>query len=266
MEDMKYITYLTFVSKLIFTCLVFVFIKTPDDYLIQPLLSATGTMVTAIWGIFVVWRKWHIRIHLEPIREVQRVIKDGIDLFINTLVPNFYNSFSVILLGFFGGSQSNGYYEGGNKFNTIISQFIQILSRAFFPLLARRIDRHQLYVKISLSVAFVASASAFLLAPWLVSTFLSNSFDESVIVLRILSVSLFFLTLSNAYGSNYLILVGQERLLRNITIFAAIVGFVISFPLVYYWDYIGAAITILVSRCIMGVTLYVYAKRIYRIK
>jgi PST family polysaccharide transporter len=262
MEDMKYITYLTFISKLIFTCLVFAFISTPDDYLIQPLLMAAGTFVTAIFGVIVVWKKWHIRIHHVPLRDAIKVIKDGTDLFINTLVPNFYNSFSVILLGFFGGSQSNGYYEGGNKFNTIISQFIQVLSRAFFPFLARRIDKHYLYVRISLLVALAASAMAFILAPWLVHTFLSNAFDESVTVLRILAVSIFFLSMTNVYGSNYLILVGEERTLRNATIFAAAIGLTLSFPLVYYFDYIGAAITIAFSRGVMGLTLYFRAMQV----
>lgn len=176
-------------------------------------------------------------------------------------MPNFYNSFSIILLGFWGGASANGFYDGGNKFNTIISQFLQVLSRAFYPFLARKIDKHTLFVKISLICALGMSLVTFILAPWLIHTFLSNSFDQSIIVLRILSISIFFLMLSNVYGTNYLILIGKEKLLRNTTMIGSVIGFAMAIPLVYFFDYIGAAITITATRLLLGVMIYFRAQK-----
>lgn len=261
MEEMKYITYLNFGSKLIFTCLIFIFITTPADYLLQPLLLACGTFMAGFIGIIFVWKKWKIRLKPVPFSDIISSIKQSTDVFINTLIPNFYNSFSVILLGFFGGTVSNGYYDGGNKFNNIMSQFLQVISRAFFPFLARKIDKHDLFVQISLSISFLISIITFISAPWLIHTFLDGTFDQSITVLRILCPSIFFLTLSSAYGTNYLVLVGEERLLRNTTFVASILGFCMAIPLVYSFDYIGAAITISLTRILLGSMIYFRAKR-----
>lgn len=261
MEDMKYITYLNLVSKILFTSLIFIFIKTPEDYIYQPLLLATGTTVAGIISLYFTWKKWNVKLRLVPWNQIKNAIKGSTDIFINSLMPNFYNAFSVILLGFFGGPYSNGYFDGGNRFNNIVSQFQQVVSRAFFPFLARKIEKHKIFVIISLSMSTLISVSVYVLSPWLINTFLDNAFEQSITVLRILALSIFFLALANAYGTNYLILLKKDRELRNITLSSSVIGFIISIPLVYYLDYIGAAITITTTRALLGIMTYIYAKR-----
>lgn len=252
MQEMKYITYLNFATKLIFTILVFVFIKSPNDYILQPLLLGLGSIIAALIGILYIWNKWKIRLQICSIAQIVNTIKQSSDVFINTLMPNFYNSFSIILLGFFGGAKSNGYFDGGNKFNTICYQFLQVISRAFFPFLSTRIDRHSFYAKLSLTLATLISLGLFFFAPQIISVFLTDAFTESINVTRIMAVSIIFLSISNIYGTNYLILINQERLLRNSTVVASIIGFVISIPLIYYFDYIGAALTICITRGLLA--------------
>lgn len=261
MECMKYITILNFVSKLIFTCLIFVFIKTPEDYILQPLLLALGAFIAGILGQLFAWKKWEIRIKFVPFAEIIKAIKNSADVFINILMPNFYNSFSVIMIGFWSGSVATGYYDGGNKFNTIFAQFNSILSRAFFPFLARKIEKHYIYARLCLCTSALLSISAFILAPWLVHTFLTGAFDQSITVLRILSVSLFFMSMTSVYGSNYLIILHRERELRNITMIVSIIGFLIALPLVYYYSYIGAAVTITATRALLGCVVFFKARQ-----
>ena len=261
MEDMKYITYLNLLSKVLFTSLIFIVIKTPDDYIYQPLLLAIGTAIAGITALYFIWKKWKITLHLVSWNQITKTIKGSTDIFINTLMPNFYNAFSIILLGFFGGPTSNGYFDGGNKFNNIVTQFQQVLSRAFFPYLTRKIDKHKFFVYLSLGSSIVITLLVYLLAPWLINTFLDNAFDQSISVLRILAISIFFLALTNAYGTNYLIIIKKDLTLRNITITSSVIGFILSIPLVYYLDYIGAALTITITRAILGIMTYITAKK-----
>jgi PST family polysaccharide transporter len=82
--------------------------------------------------------------------------------------------------------------------------------------------------------------------------FYSEEFSDAVMVLRISSLSLIFLAMSQVYGINYMIISGYERALRNITLRWSIVGFVISFPLIYFFDYVGAVLTITLIRGLIG--------------
>lgn len=264
LQEMKYITYLNFFSKLLFTCLIFLFIKEPSDYILQPLFLGFGYIVSAIIGIVYIKRNWNIKLKIVPFREVIQSIRNSVDVFINNLMPNFYNSFSVILLGFWGGPNSNGILDGANKFYSIFYQFILVISRSFFPFLATRIERHNIYAKLSIIIAGLGALLLFIFAPQIIHIFLSSAFEDSILVLRIISISLIFISISNIYGSNYLILVNCERQLRNATFIGSLIGLVISFPLIYYFDYIGAAITICVARGLLSLFTFLAAKKVQK--
>ena len=51
-------------------------------------------------------------------------------------------------------------------------------------------------------------------------------------------------------------------MLRNITFFCSILGFCISIPLVYYFDYIGAAVTLTICRGLIGISTWKFATKI----
>ena len=180
------------------------------------------------------------------------------DVFLNNMLPNLYNSFSVMLLGQFGGTNATGIFDGGNKFISIVNQFQSVLSRAFFPFLARRSDKINIFANINMFVSVVLAISLFVFSPFIIRIMLAPEFVHSVAVLRILSVSFIFMALNNTYGQNYLIITNHEKELRNLTIVSSLFGMVISYPLVLNFTYIGAAITILISRILLGVWSYYY--------
>ena len=96
--------------------------------------------------------------------------------------------------------------------------------------------------------------------------FLSEEYYDAVIVLRIMSVSLIFLSLDNIYGTNYLIVVGEEKTLRNITFISSIIGFACAIPMAYYYSYTGVAIVIVFTRCLMALLITHKALKIKRQK
>ena len=81
-----------------------------------------------------------------------------------------------------------------------------------------------------------------------------------------MAISVLFLTLSSIYGTNYLIVQNKERILRKITIISSLIGFSMSVPMVYYWGYIGAAITITLTRGILGVASMIVVLKIKKQK
>lgn len=262
LERMKYITILNFIVKAVFTCLVFAIIKDADDYLWQPVLNAFGFLIAAAAAVYIIFYKWNYRLTAVTLRETMTYIKEGSDVFINTLMPNFYNSFAVMILGFREGNAANGILEGGSKFVTISCNFLQVINRTFFPFLARRIDKHGLFVRMNLACALIVAMVLFVFAPQIVGVFLSPEFSESATVLRILSFTVISVTLSASYGANYLIIRNKERFCRNITIVCSLVGFVCCLVFIYLWGLIGAAIGMFAGRTLLGAGLYAGAKYI----
>lgn len=258
MERMKYITMLNLLSKLLFTVLVFVFVKDKNDYILQPLFVSLGFILSGIIAMYYILIKWKVKLRVVSFLSIINTIKSSTDVFINNIVPNFYNAFSTLLLGFVAGSTANGILDAGKKFLTIGSQFLGVFSRTFYPFLSRKIEKHSFYAKINITVVSLISFCLFLCAPFLIKLFFTSEFSEAVVVLRITSISLLFESLKNVYGINYMLLQGYERQMRNIMIVCAFVGFCISFPLIHYFTYVGAAVVYTFTLGLMGISSMIF--------
>lgn len=260
-EKMKYTTFFNLFLKLVFTVAVFVFIHKREDYLIQPLLTTIGYLLCGIGALYLIFKKWGYTLYKPQWSEIFKTIRNSTDVFINNLMPNLYNSFSVMLLGFFGGSTANGIYDGGNRFPVIFYQFQSVLSRAFYPFLSRRPDKHSFYAKLNIVSALIGAVFLILLSPLVIKIMLGDEFEKSVVVMQILSFSVVFLAMDYTYGTNFLIINHKEKPLRNLTFVSSIIGMSVAIPLVYYFSYIGAAITVLLCRGMLGAGSYILAKK-----
>ena len=147
-ERMKYITLLNLLMKVVFTVAVFLFIKEREDYLLQPLFTSLGYVISGIIALYVILVKWHYRLQRPNFKQAVSQIKSSTDVFINNLFPNLYNSLSTMLLGFWGGTVPIGILDGGNKFVQVGNQILQMFSRVFYPFLSRNTNQHKIYVKI----------------------------------------------------------------------------------------------------------------------
>ncbi|WP_286378836.1 flippase [Acinetobacter towneri] len=264
LEKMKFITIFDLISKAIFTACIFIFIKEKPDFILQPLFLSLGSILVGLVSLYLIVFKWKVRILPPKYKEVLLALKNSKDVFINNIVPNFYNSFSSVLLGFWGGSIANGLLDAGSKFANIAQQFINIISRVFFPFLSRRSDKHSVYAKINITISIVSSIVLVLIAPFVIKIFFTPEFYQSIIVLQIMACSLVFLALSSTYGVNYMIIHGYEKSLRNITIISSLIGFILCFPLIYLYNFLGAAITVTLTRAIIGLSIMFKAKAIQR--
>lgn len=262
MEKMKFITLFNLASKAIFTVLVFIFIKEKSDFILQPLFLSLGYMVSGIFSIYLIVVRWKVKINKPKLNNIYSTIKNSTDVFISNIMPNLYNSLAVILLGFWGGSVANGIYDAGRKFIGIAHSFMTVVVRVTFPYLSRKIHRHDLFARVYLIISIIGSVSVFLISPILIKVFFTKDFYDAEIVLKISSISIFLVALSKVYGTNYLIIKGYESVLRNTTIVCSIIGFMISLPLVYYYSYIGASITLVITQAILGFSILFKAKSV----
>ena len=259
LERMKYLTIFGVAIRFVFTVSVFVFIRTKADYLLQPLLVSLGYLTSGLLAMYIILRNWKVRLMAVPFSNIMQTVKGSTNVFINNLMPNLYNSFSVILLGMFCPPANTGLYDAGKKLTTLSNTLMSVFSRTFFPYLSRKIEKHNLYRNFSLTIAALVTLFLLVAAPWLIMLFFGKEFADSVLILRITSVAVFFIALNEVYGTNYLIVKNHDSTMRNITLASSLFGFCIAFPLVYYFQHLGAAIVYAVTSTLLGVLSYIFA-------
>lgn len=261
MEKMKYSSLFNIGIKLFFTIAVFFVVKQKEDYIFQPLLTSIGYIISGLAACIMLKKIWNIRLQKPKFHRIIESLQRSFDIFIGNLFPTMYNNFSAVLLGVMGTPVANGIYDGGNKFVTALHGFTAILNRIFYPFLCRRSDKHSLYARFNLTVVAIMTIILFLVAPLLIHVFLTKEFEDSIVVLRILSLSIFFQAVCAVYGVNYLYVKGHDREARNITIIASIIGFLLAYPMIKWGNYIGAAINVAFARALLACGHMVAAKR-----
>ena len=262
MEQMQNITIANTLSRVIFVVLVFCFIKRKGDYLLFPLFEAVGHMFAACYSIFLMVRRYKCRIRIPSLRVVADYLAQGKDIFLNQSCIVLLNRMPNMLLGNFAGSASAGLFHAAFRLQEAACNGVDTLNRTFFPFLARRMDKYGTYRRINLIFASGAFAVLFIFAPFLIRLLYAADFAPAVRLLRILAFSILFLGISSAYGVNRLLLIGQERLVRNITFAVSGGGLVLLLVMIHFYAETGAAIAMVVVNAAMALSYFVASKRL----
>lgn len=261
-EKMKYSSVISTVIKILFTISIFVFVKKKEDYIYIPIINGLGFFVAGIGAFYFIIVKYKYRFNKVSTKDISNTISESTNMFISLILPNLYTNMSTIFLDKFWGKFNTGIFDAGNRFISISQQITNVLSRTFYPFLSRRIDKHSFYEIVSLSISAVVALILFLGAEFIVYNFYDSSYTDAIIVIKIMAISPIFIFMMNAYGTNYLVLKGQEKTLRNIITICSLLGFFATYLLVSSYSHVGAAISITIVWGIRGITTYYYARKI----
>ena len=107
MEQMKYLTISTVVSKLVFALLIFVFIRSGEQYVYVLLLHSLGYIASGVLSLYLAMKQFGIKLGLTTFREIKEQIKDGWNVFVSNIGMELYRNSNVVLLGIFAGDAAD---------------------------------------------------------------------------------------------------------------------------------------------------------------
>ncbi|WP_245539710.1 oligosaccharide flippase family protein [Riemerella columbina] len=257
-EKMKFITIINTSVKILFTILVFIFIKGKNDFWIYPLLQSLGYVFSGLIALMVILFHYKVKFHFLKRKKIIQTIKDNFPIFINQFMPVLYNNTSSFLLGIMVSNSAAGIFDSLKKIIDMAIMFIGVISRAFFPFMNRQKNFFPKYKKMLLSIASLLAIIILLFSKYIFSYF-SIDYKNSIFILGILCVGILGIAIYNIFGTNYLIVNRKDKLVMKNTFYASILGFAISFPLIYYLGIIGGAISLSFSRLFLGLgVVYLY--------
>ena len=261
-EKMKYITIVNFISRLIYVVLIFLFVNYESDFYIVPLLNSIGLIVAGIISIYLMIVEFEIKFKVPSLTSLLIRAKEDFNIFISRLAPNLYNNSMGVLLGFYVGNVEVGYYTAATKLIEVGRSVLDIITITIFPYLNRKDSYRKHLLSLILFIGLGMSIFFFLFSSELIELLFDDNMDTSIVILKILSLSLLFIAFINVFGTNTLILKKRDKLVRNIILIYSFFGFIIGFILVPLYGSIGAAITLVGIRGLIGTTEYFFTLKI----
>jgi PST family polysaccharide transporter len=176
-------------------------------------------------------------------------MKDGASVFTAILASQFYTTTNTIVIGFASGSSAVASYAIAEKVYSAIRGLMGPFVQSVFPVLAQLHD-HDLSVfrdsvrsalKILIPLLFIAGLAIFLSSSFLVELIAGTSEPSAVACLRIFGIAMPFAL--GGFLAPMLVVRRASAVMMKITLFGAIIGVAMIWPLVLYMGAIGGAIT-----------------------
>jgi polysaccharide transporter, PST family len=269
MERMKYITVIYTISKIVVTAMIFIIIKSSDDYLMVPILYFIGSITSGILSVYALIKLFKINFIIPTLNQIIFQLKDGRHLFISNLSINMYRNANVLILGLMSTTLYVGYYALAEKIIKAVQSLMGPVGEAIYPYIANKSANQTLqkslndifkiakYYSIILSLIFI---SILALAPFIIYILSGSYIENAILDIRILSVVIVFGGLNYLFGIIGLINLGYKKYFMKSVFFAGMFNIILCFLLSPALQDIGAAISLSISEFIL---LLLLAKKMF---
>ncbi len=266
MEKMKYITLSNIVSKIIFTVSIFIFVKKIQDYIYVPLITSLGFLVTGIIGLWIIYKNFEIKFIVPNFKQISYQLKEGWYVFISTMSITLYTNSNTFILGLFTNNAVVGYYVAAEKIITVIQRILHPFSQTIYPYISKLVVQSKQKAlnftkKILIFIGIISFAiSLFILifARPIINIILGRQFQQSIIVLQILSFLPFIISLSNILGIQIMLTFNFKKAFSRILISAGIINIILALLLTPCYKYIGISISVLVTEIFVTASMFFY--------
>ncbi len=194
MEKMKYITYLNLGAKIVFTALIFIFVKDREDYPLVLLFYGLGNFISGILGLVLAVKQFKLQFIRPKISEIKEELLQGWHLFLaNFSIVSYMNS-NIFILGLFASNMVLGYFSIAEKIVMAMRQVLTIFHQATYPHVCQLVIQGkskvlQFYKQVFLSFTalfFIFSVLVYAFATEIIMLLADEAEPEIVFLLRLM--------------------------------------------------------------------------------
>lgn len=271
-EKYVYIAIRSFIIQIVSILLMFIFVRTPNDYVIYTGITVFANGGASIFNYAIA--KKQIKFHLTIHPNIKKHIIPLIILFFNSIVVTIYVSSDTTMLGIMKGDSAVGIYNVAVKIYTMLKYLISSLIAVFIPRLSLysssdKEKSSQLTSKLLNILFFITlplCAGLFIISDETILIVGGASFASGALSLRILSISIFFSMLSTFFTNAVLLPFKDEKEILVATTVSSILNLSLNFIFIPRWSYNGAAFTTLLAELTVAVLGYIFSKKFVDLK
>lgn len=268
LEQYSYITIRNLGFKILSIILMFLFVHKPEHYIVYGVINVIGTCGSNIFNLIYANRflehkilgEYNIKQHLKPI----------LNFFMLSVSISVYTAMDSVMLGFLSSDAEVGYYAAATKMKSILVSAVTALGGVLLPRMSNYVSEGKirdfyklirksfnfiLIISIPITIYFIIMSDA------TISFLAGNGYDLAIMPMKIISLTVVFISLSNITGMQILVPTNRELLTTKSTIVGAVVNLLVNAITIPKFGAIGAAIGTVVAEFFVLATQVVYIRR-----
>ncbi len=249
-------------SKVALLPLIFLLVRTPDDYVLAAFLQAAVFVSTAVISNVYLWRKRIVTAARPTWKGVRDEVRKSFPLFLSTASTSVYTQLVVIVLGFFCTTAVVGAYSSADRIMRAVCFLLYVpLNQVFFPKISALAptdlgSAKRLFAQVRLLVAAVMGSVsvALFFGGRFLPLLLGSDYAGIETYLRILALAPLAIGIGGVYGQMGLVALGNDRTarqFRNVYFAAAAVSVTLMFTLTPWLHAEGACIAVTVTEVVV---------------
>lgn len=264
-ENFKKTAIRNIVIKIISVACIFIFIKNPSDISKYLFIYVLTTLLGNV-SLWIDIQKYIVKVSFKDL-QILKQLRPTLALFIPQIAIQIYTVLDRTMIGSITGNMSEvGFYEQTQKVIKILLTIITSLGTVMMPRIAKcyvdgDVKQIRAYMyktfKFVYMLAFPLIFGVIAVSDRFVPLFFGQGYDEVKILMKVLSLIILFIGMSNVVGSQYLISTKKQRQFTISVACGAIINLIFNFILIKHYQALGAVIaTVIAELTVTLVQLY----------
>ena len=271
LEEFKYISLRNLVFKIISFCILIIFVKTTNDYLIYASITVIGTagnyilnMINSKKFVKFTYKELNLKQHMKSI----------IYLVVVNLAIEIYSLVDITMLGILCDNETVAFYSYGIKIYKILLQVVNTFTMVLVPRISlyykenKTIEFNKILTKtfkliiivtVPMIIGIIFTSSFF------ITTIYGNEYIRSAKVLNIVSLILLISPIGYLLGSRVLLVTNNEKKMIIPVFIGAITNVIGNYIFINMYKEIGAAIASVFSEFVVMITYILLGRKYFKL-
>lgn len=264
LQEMKYLSLVNMVSRVISVVLIFTLIRSASDVLLYCLLYTVSPFLSGFMGLFIAIRKFHVHFVKIALNDIFRQLHTGWYVFTTQLSSKIFGAIGITFLGIFASKQSVGTFSAIQKIPTVLMLSWAPIAQIIYPITSQKMNesfqkgenfvyRVRRYVLLLFTVGTIFLV---LLSHVLINIAFGPEYAKYSIWLTPLLLWVLVSINNNFLGIQILLGSGHDAEYSKCFQIGVVVTVILNLSLTYFFQGFGAAIAPLLSEIVLMILLH----------
>lgn len=262
-QEMKFITYINGITKIINLIMILKLVSSPKDLNLYCWLYSLNIFFIGILEILISRIKYNLKLRIPKIRKIKEGLKEGYTLFEAQMFGKIFGNFGVTILGFFFSVNAVGIYSAIYKIPYLVMMIFSPIGQALFPnttlfFQESTIEAKKKIFKIASVINLIFGIIIFILIVFrkiIIELYLGKSYIEYSNLLIPLLIWSGISIINNFLGIQILVASGHSKEYKNSFMISIIISILLNFLLIFRFGIYGLAYSNLVSELVFMLIL-----------
>lgn len=236
LEEMKFITIISFISQCVYVILLILFVHTPEDYYWIPIFQSMGGILTSVISIFLLRYKFGIKFVLVPESQLVSDFRESLPFFASRFSAIVMEKTNVIVIGNYFSFDMVAIYDFCTKIISMLQMPFSLIAQVLYPNVAKSKDMSLVkkIVKPTILTGIVISLFIILFSKYIVLLLAGDNLLPAIPILSIMVWYAPIVGVSYLFGASTLVVCGYSKkynlsVLYSVFIYLCIILVLVTF-------------------------------------